>query len=289
MRYSGSVYRPPSEAESLIVQITLGCSHNKCTFCSMYKDKPFKIRPLEDVLEDLRYARKAYPQVQKVFLADGDALILPMDSLRTILMTISELFPECKRVGIYGSPKSILLKTPEELTELRTLGLGIVYLGVETGNDPLLKAICKGVSRAEMILAGQTVKASGLKLSAMIISGLGGSHAWQDHARDSASAISAMDPDYVGLLTLLVSPGTELYEEVHKGSFTLLSPEEVFLETKLFVEQLDLTNAVFRSNHASNYVALSGNLPQDKQRLLSQIDQALEYNFGKRDERHRRL
>lgn len=289
MKYTGSVYRPPSEAESLIIQVTLGCSHNQCTFCSMYKDKAFKIRPLEAVLEDLREARKLYRQVHRVFLADGDALILPLSSLKVILSTIAQLFPECERIGIYGSPRSILLKSEAELSELRTLGLGIVYLGVETGNDKLLQAIQKGVSRDEMILAGQKVKSAGMKLSAMIISGLGGSEHWEAHSLDSATAINLMDPDYVGLLTLLVSPGTVLYDEVASGKFNLLSPVEVLLETKAFVENLHLSKALFRSNHASNYVALSGSLPSDQQKLLKQIENALEYNFGKRDEWLRRL
>lgn len=289
MRYEGSVFRPPSEAGSLIVQVTIGCSHNQCTFCSMYKVKNFRIKSLETIIEELHEARHYHSHVERIFLADGNALVMPMSTLVPMLETISILFPECERVGIYGAPKDILGKTAEELALLKEKGLGIVYLGVETGNDGILKQIHKGVNAKQMIEAGKKVVASGIKLSTMIISGLGGADNWQAHAMDSAKVINAIDPDYVGLLTLLIEPGTPLFDDVHSGKFVCLSPEQVLEEARIFVKSLKLSRCIFRSNHASNYLALSGTLPMDKEKLIRQIEYGLTMHFGKRQEAYRRL
>ncbi|MHB8172526.1 MAG: radical SAM protein [Thermincolia bacterium] len=271
MQYDAPLFRPPSEAYSLIIQVALGCSHNKCTFCSMYKSKNFKVRSLEEIKADLKEARFLHPYVEKVFLADGDALILSTPILLEILNTIKELFPECKRVGIYGSPKAINLKGVDELIKLKNAGLGIIYMGMESGNVEILKNINKGVTAQEMIEAGQRVKQSAISLSITIISGLGGRRKIQEHAQDTANMLNQINPEYLGLLTLMLEKDTVLYEQLEAGQFALLRPREVILETKILLENLELTRCVFRSNHASNYLSLEGNLPQDKAQLIKQL------------------
>lgn len=275
MHYSGSVYRPPSEAYSLIVQVTLGCSHNKCAFCNMYKDKPFSIVPMEQILEDLNWARANYPRIERIFLADGDALILPMGNLLKILEEIRRLFRECQRVSTYASPKSILQKTPNDLAALHAAGLDFAYLGLETGNEALLKKINKGVTVAQQIEAGQKIKAAGIKLSVTAINGLAGTGDWQNHAVDTAKALNAMVPDFIALLTLRIYTGTEMAQWVKDGELTMPSPVELIRETKLFLEHIDCPGAVFRSNHASNYLVLAGTLNQDRARLIQECEDAL--------------
>lgn len=284
MRYEGSVYRPPSEAWSLIIQATIGCSHNKCSFCSMYKDKKFRIRKTEEVLEDIKEARMAYKSIKRVFLADGDALIIKTSELLKILNFIKELIPECERVGIYASPRSIMLKTPEELRLLREAGLGIAYLGLESGSDEILRYINKGADSEEIVQAGLKIKDAGILLSVTLISGLGGKKLWKEHALESAKAISKMKPDYLGLLTLMVEPGTKLYDDVAKGEFELLTPHQVALETIELLKNIDADGCVFRSNHASNYLSLKGTLNKDKEMLIKQLNDAIEGQVDFRDE-----
>jgi radical SAM superfamily enzyme YgiQ (UPF0313 family) len=289
MRYEGNIFRPPSEAYSLIIQATIGCAHNACTFCSMYKDKRFRIRPVEEVLEDIQESSKYERRVDRVFLADGNALAMKTDDLKRILLKIREVFPHCERVGIYSSPKDILRKTEAELMELGELGLGIAYMGLESGSDTVLTSIRKGVTAAEMIMAGKKLMNSGIKLSVTLISGLGGKALWREHAIESARVLNEINPHYLGLLTLLIEPGTEMEQQVSKGEFQLLSPNEVLEETKLLIEGLTVNNCVFRSNHASNYFALAGTLPKDKERLLKEIDYALKGEYDYRDEYFRSL
>lgn len=284
MRYEGSLYRPPSEAYSLIVQATIGCTHNKCTFCSMYKDKKFRIRNTDEIIEDFKIAREKYKYVKRIFIADGDALAIKTKELVKIFSFVKEFFPECERVGIYGSPRAILSKTNEELDKLKSLGLGIIYLGVESGSDKILKDIKKGVTREEMVRAGKMVVKSGIELSITLISGIGGQKDSYEHAVESAKIINEINPNYVGLLTLLVEENTPLYEDVKNGQFTLLTPKEVLLETKKMVENINVENCIFRSNHASNYVALKGTLPKDKDIILSQIEEGLKIaNLDEKD------
>lgn len=289
MRCEGTVYRPPSEAYSLIVQATIGCSQNRCTFCSMYKEKNFRIRKTEDIIEDLILGRQEYSKVERIFLADGDALIIKTEELLKILEAIKTIFPECKRVGIYGSPKSILGKSTKELIELRKLGLGIVYLGVESGSDLILEKIKKGVNSFEMIAAGRKIKEADILLSITLISGLGGKEHSMEHVVESARVVNEMNPDYIGLLTLLVEEGTEFYDDVLNGKFKLLTPKEVLLETREFVKRLNVDNCIFRSNHASNYVALGGTLNKDKNLILAQIEEGLKMEGLEEEEIFRRL
>lgn len=289
MRYFGSVYRPPSEARSLIVQVTYGCSHNTCAFCSMYKAKKFTLRPMEEILEDFRMARQAYSKVGRIFLADGDALIRPAVDLERILEVIGELFPECERVTCYASPSSVHKRTPEELKRLRARNLTMVYMGLESGCDEVLKRMRKGHTAADIVAAGQKINAAGIDLSVTAISGLGGVELWREHAMDTAAALSAMKPAYIGLLTLMVEPGTPLYDWVEKGQFQLLDSYQVLEETALLVAQLDCEGAVFRMNHASNYLTLKGTLNEDKQALLKRIHSAMSGRTDLRPEYFRAL
>lgn len=274
MRYFGSVYRPPSEAYSLIIQVTYGCSHNTCAFCSMYKEKRFALRPLDEILEDFRMARQTYRHVDKVFLADGDALVRKASELYIILDTVRELFPECQRVTSYASPASIRIRTDEELRTLREKGLTMVYMGLESGCDEVLKLMRKGHPAAEIIEMGQKVRQNGIALSVTAITGLGGPDLLEQHAVDTARAFNAMNPEYIGMLTLMVEPETPLYDWVHEGKFRLLNQSQVLEETRLLVENLDSPGSVFRMNHASNYLVLKGTLNGDRQAMLRTIDAA---------------
>lgn len=274
MRYYGSVYRPPSEARSLIVQVTYGCSHNTCAFCSMYKEKRFALRPLEEVLEDFQIARGVYRHVEKVFLADGDALVRKAAELYTILDRIRDLFPECRQVTCYASPSSIRIRSEEELRTLREKGLIMVYMGLESGCDAVLTKMRKGHSAAEIVEMGKKVRGCGIALSVTAITGLGGPELLERHALETADAFNAMNPEYIGMLTLMVEPGTPLYDWVHEGKFQLLTQRQVLEETRLLVEHLDSPGSVFRMNHASNYLSLRGTLNQDQAAMLAEIDRA---------------
>ncbi len=254
MHYYGAVYRPPSEAYSLIVQCTLGCSHNKCAFCNMYKDKKFSIRPVEDVLRDLAEARSYERRIERIFLADGDALILPMDYLLKVLDFIREYFPECTRVAAYATTKAIERKTDAELRTLREHGLALVYIGLESGNE-----------------------AAGIAISVTAINGMAGLNGdWQAHAIDTAKAVSAMKPEFIAFLTLRVYSGTPLHDWIDAGEFQMMGPAELMRETRLFLEHIDSEGSVFRSNHASNYLPLGGTLNRDREALIQTIDAALD-------------
>lgn len=290
MRYEGSIYRPPSEAYSLLVQVTIGCSHNTCTFCGMFKEKQFRVRNVEEVIEDLQEARRMYRSVGRIFLCDGDALCLSNNKLRVILETIRELFPECSRVGVYGSAKDILRKSAEELRELRDLGIGIIYIGAESGSDKVLKAINKGVTARELIDAVNFAEEQGLKTSVTFISGMAGREGWEEHAIETGKMISEMNASYVSLLTLMLEPCTPLYRDIQEGNFHVLTGEEVVKETYLMLKHMNpKSECVFRSNHASNYVSLRGNLPQDRDRMLAQLERAMENSGLLKDERFRML
>lgn len=274
MRYYGSVYRPPSEARSLIVQVTYGCSHNTCAFCSMYKEKRFRLRPLEEVLEDFHLARQTYRYIDKIFLADGDALVRKASELYVILDTIRELFPECQRVTSYASPSSIRIRTDEELRTLREKGLTMLYMGLESGCDEVLTLMRKGHTAEEIVAMGQKARRAGFALSVTAITGLGGPELMEKHAIETAKAFNAMNPEYIGMLTLMVEPETPLYDWVNDGSFRLLNQRQVLEETRILMENLDSPGSVFRMNHASNYLVLKGTLNGDQEAMLAEIDRA---------------
>lgn len=290
MRYEGNIFRPPSEAYSLLIQVTIGCSHNGCTFCSMFKDKKFRVREISQVIEDLEMARKTYRKVEKIFLCDGDALCLANNKLMVILNKIKELFPECERVSVYGSAKDVLRKTPEELKELATNGVGMIYLGAESGSEKVLKAINKGVTGEQLIEAVHKIEDSGIKASVTFISGIAGKEDWKEHAIETGKMISEMNASYVGLLTLMVEPAAPMYQKIKSGEIQLLSAEEVVAETYLLLKHANPGKlCVFRSNHASNYVSLRGNLPFDKPRMMNQLERAMEDTGLLKDERFRML
>ena len=290
MRYEGMIYRPPSEARSYLLQVTVGCSHNRCRFCSMFKEKKFHVRPMEDILDDIDMARKYYRYVNKIFLCDGDALCLSTSKLLTILDRIAEVFPECERVGVYGSPKDVLRKRDDELQTLKEHGLDIIYIGAESGSDIVLRQIDKGATREEIITAVKRIEAADIMASVTFISGLGGKLLWREHAIETGTMISEMGATYVGLLTLLLEPGAPMREDVIEGRFELLSAEEIVAETLLMMKNINVDRkCVFRSNHASNYVSLRGDLPDDKDRMIAQLGRAMEDTGLLKDERFRAL
>ncbi len=276
MFYEGTIYRPPSEAKSIILQITVGCQHNACTFCTMYKGKSFRIKSRTEINEIIMTAQAQDSDAERIFLADGDAIAVDSLLLIEILDQLYQKFPRLKRVGIYGGPKDILAKSPQELTDLKTHGLSIVYLGVESGNEGILKSVCKGVTAEQMIAAGQKLKASGLTLSCTVIIGLGGKALSHEHAVDTARVISEIDPQFLGALTLMVEPRAPLAKEIERGTFQLLSPFESLSELRTLLELLNVTHCVFRSNHASNYLPLRATLPDERTALLKTLDNVME-------------
>lgn len=274
MRYEGMVYRPPSEARSLIIQVTIGCAHNKCTFCTMYKDKKFRIRKKEEILEDFQMAYDTYGDcIRRIFLADGDALVVKTPDLLEILDFIRMRFPSTERVTSYGTPKDILRKSEEELKALAAAGLDMVYMGAESGDAVTLERINKGVTREEVIEAGRKLRKCGIKSSITLISGLGGRKRLREHAIESAKLISDIRPDYVGFLTLMLDESTEIYRQIQEGEMELLTPDDVVEEMRLFLTNVDSEGTVFRANHASNYVILKGDLNKDIGAMLAQLDE----------------
>lgn len=279
MRYVGRVYRPPSEAKSLIIQATVGCTHNKCTFCPMYKEDKFHIRPFSDIMEDLKEARCEYTRVDRIFFADGDALCLSTEKLLDLLNAVKALFPECRRVGVYSRAAHLLRKSKEELRALKDAGLGIVYIGAESGSDEVLRRVCKGETAKEICEGVQKAEECGITASVTFLSGLGGRELLEEHAVSTGKMIGRMGASYVGLLTMIPAPGTEIFEDMRSGRFEPLSTTEVEEELKLILLNADCNKpCVIRSNHASNHLVLSGTLPQDRDRLLRQVEMAMARN-----------
>ena len=270
MEYEGIVIRPPSEAESLILQVTLGCSHNRCTFCPTYKGRRFRVKDLDRIKEEID-EMATYGPFRKVFLADGDALIIPQDKLIAILQCLKEKLPGLRRVGIYGNAKSILRKSVEQLRALKALKLGIVYLGVETGDQALLEKVRKGASYGQMVEAGRRVKEAGITLSTTVLLGLGGLEHGQQHALATAKILSDIDPDFASALTLMVVPGTPLHEEMKSGRFQLPAPFQLLEELGTVIAHARFTNCYFTSNHASNYLPIKARLPRDKEAVVRLI------------------
>jgi radical SAM superfamily enzyme YgiQ (UPF0313 family) len=277
MRYYGTVIRPPSEANSYILQITYGCSHNKCTFCPTYLDKPFKVRPAKQVFEDIHAANYALPETRRVFLADGNAMVLPTRQLLPILEALNTGFPELQRISTYANALDILGKTADELKALFDKKLTLIYTGLESGSTKVLKRVNKGATAQEIIEAVLKAQSIGFKVSVIGLLGLGGRDLGQEHARETGKAVSIMSPRFFSLLTLMIVPGTVLYEQKHKGQFALPRPLELLREMRMIIEHIDVkSGCIFRTNHASNYLALQGRLDRDKHNLLKTIDAALE-------------
>jgi radical SAM superfamily enzyme YgiQ (UPF0313 family) len=270
----GPVYRPPSEADSLLLPVTIGCSHNECTYCAMYRHKKFAARPLADVLADVRSAAREAPDTRRVFLLDGDAMTLSTSRLLPILDALGEAFPALQRVGSYVNAVSVLNKTDDELRALAERRLTIGYLGLETGDPVTTKAIVKGATVEEEVLAVRRAQAAGIKMSVMVLLGIAGRKRSREHAEATARALSEMDARYVSCLCVTPVPGTPLFDQVERGAFDPIGPEETLDELRTIVEKTASTGAVFRSNHASNWLPLAGRLPADRARLLEEIDAA---------------
>jgi len=281
VKYEGTVYSPPSEAYSLIIQATLGCHHGKCTFCGSYLDKPFRVRSLEDIKKDLKDAARM-GSWDKVFLADGDALCIPQPRLVEICQAVNQIIPSVERIGIYANAKDILRKSLDELKELRSLKLGIIYLGLETGDRELLVKIRKGATYEELVEAAHRVKDAGILVSVTVLLGIGGVEASHRHARETARILTEMDPDYVGALSVILVPGTELHKEHMEGRFTVPDPFELIEELKIMIQESSFTRCVFRSNHASNYLPVKATLPEDKEEILRAIDAVLQARDSRR-------
>ncbi|MFW6297329.1 MAG: radical SAM protein [Desulfosalsimonas sp.] len=275
MHYEGMIIRPPSEANSILLQVTVGCSHNKCTFCGTYKGERFKIKPDETIMADIDYAAKHFRHQNRVFICDGDALIVPQKRLVKYLREIEKKLPWVERVGLYANTKGIGMKSPEELKQLRELGLSIVYMGLESGDDETLKAVNKGASSEKMIKAGRKIKDAKIKLSVTVLLGLAGRQRSQVHAQETGRVLSEMDPDFVGALSLMLIPGTALYEEYEAGRFPLLNANEMLEELRTMLAGTNLSDGLFHANHASNYLPIRAKLPQDKEKTLALIDDAL--------------
>ena len=276
MRYHGTVIRPPSEAESYLLQITYGCSHNRCTFCGTYGDKPFQVRPIDEVLEDVAVASRRMPDVRRVFLCDGNALVLDMDRLTVVLDALNSAFPLLRRISIYANARDLLAKSESDLAVLREKGLELVYLGLESGSDEVLRRVDKGSTAAEMVSGVVRAKEAGMRVSVIALLGLGGTELSDQHADRTAKVVNAMDPQYLSMLTLMLVPGTPLHRQWQAGEFELPEPEALLGELRRVIAGTDgLSRCVFRTNHASNYVPLAGTLSRDKERLLGVLDNAL--------------
>ena len=276
MRYEGNIFRPFSEANSYLLQCTIGCSHNQCTFCSMYKDAKYRVRETAEILEDIHMAKNYYGDVEKVFLCDGDAIAMETDTLLKIIRTLYSTFPSLRHVGSYVGPQSTLAKSPEELLSLRKAGLTKAYIGVETGDDELLKKVKKGVGYDEMLQAGRMLVAADINLSVMVLLGLAGpGDASVRHALATARICNEMKPQYLAALTVTPVPGTVLYRQVQKGEFQVLDPFETLAEMKQIFENITMDHLKFVGTHASNYLPITGTLQKDKQKMIALVDKVL--------------
>lgn len=278
--YDTPVFRPPSEADSFILRVTRGCAHNKCTYCNMYRGVPFQILKDEEISRQIAMATYyGKNKVRRVFLADGDALVLPTAKLLKILQALREQFPKLQRVSSYAAPKDILRKSEDELRQLKEAGLQLLYYGMETGDDATLKAVNKGVNAEEAIEAGRRVTASGMKLSLMVILGIAGVEGSARHALATAEAINIIKPNMVSALCLMLYRGSELLEQFEAGNFNPLPPAALMQELHLMMEHINLPeghHCLFRSNHVSNYIPLAATLPKEKDRLLKDIEYSVQ-------------
>jgi len=290
MRYEGQIYRPPSEADSYILQATIGCSWNHCTYCDMYRDKSFRVRDLDETLADIRTAGEGFgTNVTKVFVADGDALVLDPAHWEAILPACRDAFPRLRRVSAYATAMNVNEKSPGQLQRLRELGLSLLYMGPETGDDPTFKRIAKGSDFDAHVEAARRAHEAGMKVSAIFLLGAGGTERTKEHAEGSARLITEMDPEFVSALTLTVIAGTPIDKMQAQGKFTLPSVTQMLEELRTMVADARPTDAVFRTNHASNYLPLAGRLPHDRERIVDVLDKALAGDVALRPEWSRGL
>ena len=276
IQYEGTLYRPPSEANSLILQATIGCSYNRCTFCAMYRDKRFRVRPLDELRREIHWAAQNAGPVRKVFLADGDALIAKASFLEALLDELQTSFGTLARVSVYASPQSLQVRSEEEMGRLREKGLSLYYLGIESGSDRVLEHLDKGVDAKEMVRVANKAHRAGVKLSTMVLLGAGGREGSSEHARESARVVNAIQPRFVSTLVMTPVENTPLHEEWQRGEVDQLAPLELARELREFLAALELDASIFRSNHASNYLSVAGNLPKDRAAMLDALDRVLE-------------
>jgi radical SAM superfamily enzyme YgiQ (UPF0313 family) len=289
MHYEGTIYRPPSEALSFILQATVGCSHNLCTYCDMYRDKRFRERGLDEVLTDIGEGGRSYPEVSKVFVADGDALVMDALTWKEILTALKASFPKLRRISCYATAQNLLEKDEDTLGELRELGLSLLYIGPESGDDITLKRIVKGATFADHAEAAGKAHRARMKLSVIMLLGAGGVERSEEHARESARLITEMDPAFLSALTLTVLHGTPIHKLMKTGRFQLPAIPGLLRELRTMVGESNPTRSIFRTNHASNYLPIEGRLPKDREKIVSVIDQALAGEIPLRPEYFRGL
>lgn len=279
MRYEGPIYRPPSEADSLLIQATIGCPHNRCTFCMVYKDGPsYRVRPVDDIKEDMVEAKKTYgPHVRTMFLPAGNTIAMKTEDLAEVCSFAKMTFPTIDRITVYGSSQFIHKKGPIQLERLAKAGLGRIHVGIESGDDVVLRRIRKGTHARQQIEAGRWVMAAGIELSLYVILGIGGRERTREHAEETARVINEIAPDFLRLRTFVPKTNTPLLEDVQAGRFEMLTPHGVLEETKALLEGLTIATTL-TSDHYTNYINLYGSLPEDKPRLLDQITQASEWD-----------
>lgn len=283
--YQGRIYRPPSEANSFILQATVGCSHNLCVYCDMYRDKKFRVRSLDESLAMLRLAAQQFgPHIEKIFVADGDALVMEMEHWIPILEEAKKLFPRLRRVSCYAMASNVLEKTDEELKTLREHGLSLLYLGPESGDPHTLRRIVKGGTFEDHVVAAKRAHQAGMKISVIALLGAGGVARSREHAEATARLVTEMDPEFFAALTLTVIPGTPMARMEEKGKFELPPIEDLLRELRTIVDQAQPTQTLFRTNHASNYLPIAGKLPHDRERILEVLDAALHGDVALRPE-----
>jgi radical SAM superfamily enzyme YgiQ (UPF0313 family) len=275
MQYEGNIIRPPSEANSILLQATVGCSHNKCTFCGAYKGERFKIKSDEIIMADIAFAAQYCQNQNRLFICDGYGLIIPQKRLLAILKEIKRQLPWVTRVGAYANTKSIQMKSDEDLQVLREHGLEILYMGLETGDNETLTAIRKGADSAKMIRMGKKARAAGFRLSVTVLLGIAGREDSDRHARETGRVLSAIDPEFVGALSLMLIPGTPMHEDHETGHFQMVDPMEMLRELRTMIAHTHLTNGLFHANHASNYLPIRAQLPEDQEETIALIDAAL--------------
>ncbi len=275
MHYEGMVIRPPSEANSILLQVTVGCSHNKCTFCGTYKGERFKIKADEQIMADIAYAAKNLSFARRLFICDGDALIVPQKRLVKILEEINRQLPWLERISLYANTKGIKMKSMAELEQLRDMGVKLAYMGLESGDDETLKNINKGASSAHMIEMGRKIRSAGIKLSITVLLGVAGRERSAVHAAETGRVLTAIDPEYVGALSLMLIPGTELHDDYEAGKFEMIGSTEMLKELRIMIEHTHMTNGLFHANHASNYLPIRAKMPEDREKTLRLIDEAL--------------